>query len=181
MTPVGPDGIDPRDLAGRVEALIADINGLEDPASRARAEELVRSVMELYGAGLERVVRILGDGDAEGAWAMERLVRDELVSSLLILHGLHPLGVEARVKAELDRLRQSFGPALELTLTTIDADLVSVRIGGRDLGCATDGLKQTIERALLAVAPELTRVEVQAAPPPPQLIQVRRSASAALR
>ena len=49
-----------------------------------RAQQLLREVIGLYGAGLERIVA-LGD-----AGMTERLATDDLVASLLLVHGLHP-------------------------------------------------------------------------------------------
>jgi hypothetical protein len=170
--------IDPRVVAQRVETLVGELGALADENARARAEELVSSLMELYGAGLERIVDIVSERGENGSTALDELTRDDLVSSLLILHGLHPLTMEARVHGALDRLRQSFGSGIELTLVSASDGRVAVQIGGRDLGCATEGLKQSIERAVLAAAPEAARVEIDVAPPPPQLIQLLRTAAA---
>ena len=38
-----------------------------------------------------------------------RLARDDLVSSVLVLHGLHPLGLEDRVRRALDKVRRTSG------------------------------------------------------------------------
>ena len=68
-----------------------------------RAQQLVREVVGLYGAGLERIMRLGEPGLAE------RLATDDLVASLLLVHGLHPHDVHRRVSDALDRVRPYLG------------------------------------------------------------------------
>ena len=49
---------DPRQAGERIAALLEEIRSISDARVRARAEELVRLLMELYGAGLERLLRV---------------------------------------------------------------------------------------------------------------------------
>ena len=66
------------------------------PVARCdRATELLRLVTELYGGGLERVVALASGSVAR---ALARLLDDDLVASLLLVHGLHPDSVPARVE-----------------------------------------------------------------------------------
>jgi hypothetical protein len=59
-----------------------------------RVEAFVSALLELYGDGLERVVTF-ARAEARSPVALDaRLSSDEVVSSLLVLHGLHPEGVE---------------------------------------------------------------------------------------
>src|SRR3954447_5805985 len=77
--------------------------------ARERAEELVRLVVDLYGAGLER---LLGDVDHPrrlGDHLLDRLAGDELVGGLLAVHGLHPDDVVTRVARALESVRPYLG------------------------------------------------------------------------
>src|SRR5689334_21922028 len=89
-----------------VEQIEALLEGLAqtDSGSRATAEELVRLLMQLYGASLGRVVAILREAGTEAA--ITRLAEDKLVGSLLLLHGLHPSDLETRVREGLRRLER---------------------------------------------------------------------------
>src|ERR1700747_2965866 len=94
-----------RSAGDRIQTLL-DASSAGGAAARERAEQLVGEVTDLYGAALERVVRIAA---AAEAGVLERLAADDLVASLLLVHGLHPHGVERRVEDALDSVRPYLG------------------------------------------------------------------------
>src|SRR5688572_16324169 len=98
---------DVRATGDRVEALLADLGALSDAVTRAKAEDLVRALVELYGAGLERVAEIVTEAGA--AEVLGRMVGDPLVSELLVLHDLHPLSTAERVRDALETVRPHLG------------------------------------------------------------------------
>ncbi|WP_248959230.1 NifU family protein [Sphaerisporangium perillae] len=154
---------DVRAVGERVEGLIDELGTLADPVTKARAEELVRSVVELYGAGLERVMAIVVESGA--AEVLRRLTADEVLSGLLVLHDLHPLGTEERVRAALDDVRPALGlheGGVEL-LGVEEGGVVRLRLSGSCHGCASSQATVTgaIERAVLRAAPEVSRLEVE--------------------
>lgn len=147
----------------RVALLLEELRGVAGPQAWQRVEELVQRLLELYGAGLERVLEHAAacarDDGALGA----RLREDELVSSLLVLHGLHPSPTEERVARALDELRARLG-GLELGLAGIDADgTVRIRARPDAAACPSSGpaVVRAIERTILEAAPEAARVEVE--------------------
>lgn len=73
----------------RIAQLIEDLGALAGAPIRQRAEELVQRLVHLYGAGLQRLLGILGPDRLDDATRV-RLREDPLVSSLLVLHGIHP-------------------------------------------------------------------------------------------
>src|ERR1700733_12633862 len=86
---------------GRIEALVAELEAVSDPVVKATAKELVACVMDLNAAGFERVVEVAARFGDAGSRLMDGLTRDEAVSSLLILYGLHPQDLETRVRGAL--------------------------------------------------------------------------------
>ena len=82
-----------RAAGDRIEQLLDELRAVADPRVYERAEELLRLVTELYGGGLARVVELTAE-DAPAL--MGRFVDDELISSLLLVHGLHPDSLSAR-------------------------------------------------------------------------------------
>jgi Fe-S cluster biogenesis protein NfuA len=174
-TSLPPD--DPmRALEGRIDTLLADIAAAGDGALRRSAEELVRLLFRLYGAGLERVVELAGEE------VVGRLAGDQLVGSLLILHDLHPLDTEARVSAALEEVRPHLGShAGGVDLVGVGQDgVVRLRLEGSCDGCpsSTVTVKLAIERAIMAAAPEVTRIDVEGGSAPaaaaePQLLQIQ--------
>jgi hypothetical protein len=77
-----------RAVGDRIEKLLDELQAGAEPRMYARAEELVRLVTDLYGAALTRVTEMAADGFSPGL--MARLLEDELLASLLLVHGLHP-------------------------------------------------------------------------------------------
>jgi Fe-S cluster biogenesis protein NfuA/nitrite reductase/ring-hydroxylating ferredoxin subunit len=165
---------DLRVVGSRIEELLGQIRSAGDPGTAETAEEIVRLVVELYGAGLERTVELAGPD------ALERFVGDELVASLLVLHGLHPKDTETRVVEALDKVRPYLGShagGVELLGVDPEAGVVRLRLEGSCDGCpsSTQTVKLAIERAIEQAAPEVTAVEVEnlTVEKEPQLLQIQ--------
>src|SRR4051812_12856815 len=92
-------------LIQRIDGLLSQLETMSDPEARASAVELVQSLMELHGAGLERMMEITAEAGAPGRGVIDGFARDELVGGLLLLYGLHPLDLETRVMQALDKVR----------------------------------------------------------------------------
>ena len=144
------------ELIGRVEGLLEELEVLADPATRDAALETVQSVLALYGAGLERIVERVGPLQATA------LASDELVEHLLLLHGLHPMSVEDRVREALDGVRPYLGShGGDVELVGVSDGVARVRMQGSCEGCPASSmtLKLAIEDAVLKAAPDVDRVE----------------------
>jgi Fe-S cluster biogenesis protein NfuA/nitrite reductase/ring-hydroxylating ferredoxin subunit len=153
------------DRIARVESLLeeADDKGIE----------LVQAVLDLYGEGLRRILDRIDP---------TTLVDDELVSHLLLLHDLHPVPVETRVREALEGVRpylESHGGDVELV--GVDREgVVHLRMRGSCNGCpsSTMTLKLAIEDAIQRVAPEVERIEAEGISEPapgPRLLQLEVS------
>jgi Fe-S cluster biogenesis protein NfuA len=159
----------------RVETLLTELRGLASPAAAVKAEELVRALVELYGAGLERVLRLVVD--MEEAELLHRLATDRLLSGLFILHDLHPLDTGERVRVALEEVSGRLGLAEgELELVAIRADgTVRLRLRA-SCGCRSSRtpVSRSIERAVTEAAPEVARVDLEVtADRTPTLLQIR--------
>jgi Fe-S cluster biogenesis protein NfuA len=158
---------DPRAAGERIEQLL-DALGASGPLARQRAEELVRAVVELYGAGLERLVEIVSPDLPPST--VDKLATDQLVSGLLTVHDLHPYPLAERVQQALESTRpylRSHGGDVELL--GIDEDgTVRLRLLGHCDGCAgsTATLSTAVREAIEAAAPEVTGIDVAEATAP---------------
>lgn len=159
---------DPAACGERIEQLL-EASAAAGPVAHERAEELVRLVVELYGAGLERVLELAYDAGALDDKLLDALAADELVSSLLLVHGLHPYGVQERVERALDDVRPylgSHGGDVRL-LEVTDDGVVRLQLLGSCDGCASSSvtLELAVDGAIRAAAPEIVRIDVEAAAP----------------
>src|ERR1700736_560461 len=102
-------GHDVQAAGERVEALLAELRSHAGPQVAATAEELVSCLVELYGAGLAEIVKIVGSDQDAGQRLMGRLAGDPLVESLLLLHDLHPLPVADRVRRAIEQVMPELG------------------------------------------------------------------------
>ncbi len=148
----------------RIDALLGAF-GSGGAVARERAEELVRLTADLYGAGIERILDILFDAGRLGEAELSALAADDLVASLLLVHGLHPYGVVERVERALEGVRPylgSHGGDVELLEVTA-AGVVRLRLLGSCDGCASSSVTLTlaVEGAIEAAAPEVVGIEVE--------------------
>lgn len=145
-----------QDALARIEALVRALEASGDEETRARAQELLRQVLDLHQDGLGRLLEVLrglpgGEGAADG------LARDPVVSHLLLLHGLHPRPAGERVEAALAALRQE-GPRGRLEHLEGGVAHVVVADG------AGPAARARIEEAVWAAAPDLDGVVLVAEP-----------------
>lgn len=136
-----------------IESLVRKVQSLPDAGARDTALELVQNIMDLHAAGLERILQILSSAEAGGP-LLETIAGDALVSSLLLLHDLHPLDMETRVRRALERKEfQSRGASADLV--GIRDGIIIVRIEGGP------ALKTAVEQAVVEAAPDAVSVVVE--------------------
>lgn len=143
----------------RIEALLDEFGERLDARAREKAEELVQSLMEIYGSGLERILEIVGQSGDGGL--LDRLAEDKLVASLLLIHGLHPVDAETRIRRALERLERR--AAIRVRLLGVEEGFAKLRFEGGTNGCGSSAaaLAEVIENAVQEAAPELGQVQVE--------------------
>jgi hypothetical protein len=144
----------------RIETLLESLESVRDASARATTLELVRAIRDVHAAGLERILEIAGAADSSFDKA---LAKDDLVASLLLLHGLHPAPMEERVSNALERmepfLRRRGASARVLS---IEGGVVRIRVeGGSPM--AADALREALEESVYAMAPEAAEILVESA------------------
>lgn len=153
--------------AERVESLL-NASAAGGSVARERAEELVRLMVDLYGAGLERVLDLMHELGRLDEDVLTALAADPLVAGLLLVHGLHPQDTATRVGMALDSVRPylgSHGGDVELVEVTAEG-VVRLQLTGSCDGCPSSAttLELAVEGAVRDAAPEVTEIEVLAAP-----------------
>ena len=157
---------DPRNLradGARIEEALTELQGCADQRTLNLAEELLRLVSDLYGAGMARMLEIAA---ARAPGLLADFTSDELVASLLLVQGLHPDPLEVRVEGALQSVRPFLGRhGGDVELLAVDDGLgaVKLRLLGSCDGCPSSAatLRGAVEAAILEAAPEVTRIVVE--------------------
>jgi len=144
----------------RVEKLAARLEKANDPETRATALELVQSVIELHGAALQALIDHCV-ATPEGERMLDEALKDDLVSSMFLLHNLHPDDLETRVLRGIESVRpylQSHGGDCELA--GVDNGVVRLRLHGSCGSCPSSSLtlKNAVEEALFQAAPDIKEI-----------------------
>jgi Fe-S cluster biogenesis protein NfuA len=140
--------------AAEVDARLAALEQLA-PGARTAATEAVAAVVELYGEGLQRLLALEPELAARAA-------ADPAIAELLLIHGLHPVPLAARVEAALDEVRpylRSHGGGVELL--GVDDGVVQLRLEGACNGCPSSAatLRSAVDDAIQRAAPDVERIE----------------------
>jgi len=154
----------PEELIERVQDLQARFESSGESSTRALADELVGAIVQMYGAGLERIVGALMEDGPDGERIAAALAEDELVATLLLIHDLHPIPLAQRVQAALDSVRpymESHGGNVELL--SLEQGVARIHLQGSCSDCSASAvtLELAIKQALEEAAPDLEGLEVE--------------------
>jgi len=149
----------------RIGEMVEQLESTTDPKARAMAKELLESLMALHGAGLERILELASEAGEAGETIIRKCGRDELVSSLLLLYGLHPEDLNSRVTRALEKSRAYLeSHAAHAQLVSIREDgTVTLRLQVKSNGCGSSAasVKSTLEAAIQDAAPDATSIVVE--------------------
>ncbi|WP_327186827.1 hypothetical protein [Streptomyces sp. NBC_01334] len=166
--PTAARPVDAEQTGRRVEEVLDRLAASGDPAAVEAAEELVRSLMDFYGAGLARVLHLLSAAPGD---PVAGLLGDELVAGLLVLHDLHPEDRDTRIARALDSVREH-----PLDVVAFDEESGALTLRAREAGgcgCGSgESAREAARAALACFAPEVGAVDVQTAPAGPTLLQI---------
>lgn len=156
----------PEELVERVQELLGSLDEIADPFAQQRVQELIGAVLELYGAGLDRILGVVADAGEAGLPIRDALLEDGIVASLLLIHGLYPVSLEERVVQALDSVRPflaSHGGNVELI--SVEEGIARLQLQGSCNGCPSSAatLEHALREAIDAAAPDLLGLEVEGA------------------
>jgi hypothetical protein len=161
----GEEKREPEVALRRLEELIAALDQHPDPAAREPARELVELVLDLHGLALARLLALLTAAEG-GTMILARLAEDDHVRSLLLLHGLHPESLDARIRRAADRLRPHLGVhGLRLEVVEIAKGRARLQVHQSDGVTLKASLLWTvrgeIEDAMIEAAPDIEAVVIE--------------------
>ena len=158
-----------------IERMLAEIEGSADPSLRTSVQQLVQLVMDLHGAGIERMIELIRGDAGGGEGLIYKLGRDELVASLLVLYGLHPSTLEARITEGLDKARarlRSHQSEVELLSSQDGAVRLRLHANGHGCGSTPQALKEMIEDAVYQSAPDIASLFIEDAGTKPGFVSL---------
>jgi Fe-S cluster biogenesis protein NfuA len=157
-------GNDFREDIQRIGGLVREIESIADPAVRASTKNLVQSIMDLHGAALEKALDIVAGSGEPGLNVIGQLGRDPMVSSVLILYGLHPDDIQTRVANAVDRVRpQLRKQGCEVEIVDVNEGFIRLRVetGSHTCGSTAKTLQASLEGAVYDAAPDLTSLVIE--------------------
>jgi Fe-S cluster biogenesis protein NfuA len=159
-----PDDKDFQTKIQRIGELVGQLENIPDAETRTGAKALVQLLLDLHAAGLERVMEIMAKSGEPGLSTIDDLGRDPLVSSLLVLYGLHPLDFEGRVAQAVEKVRphvRKGGGELQLLSTESGVVRLQLQVTGHGCGSTGKTLKAMVEDALYEAAPDMGRLLIE--------------------
>jgi Fe-S cluster biogenesis protein NfuA len=151
----------------QIEALVQELERASDPRHRERAQALTRALLDLHKAGLARILEVIA-ASADGGRIVDELAADDLIASVLELHDLHPVALDERVRRAIEDVQtRAAKHGGDVVLLENREGRARIRIAaGAGCGSSVDGIRQMVEEALCAGAPDLTQLEFDVADPP---------------
>jgi Fe-S cluster biogenesis protein NfuA len=158
------DGKDFREELQKIGGLVQEIEEIADPALRASTKTLMQSIMDLHGGALEKALEIVAGAGEPGMNLITQLGHDPLVSSVLILYGLHPEDIQTRVVSAVDRMRPQLrkqGCEVEVVAVNDGAIRLRVETGSHTCGSTAKTVQASLEGAIYDAAPDLTSLVIE--------------------
>jgi Fe-S cluster biogenesis protein NfuA len=145
-----------------LEMRILEVANGTEPGEGDRLREVVQTVLEMHRAALVRLLALIAQTGEPGQQIIHNAEQDDLVRSLLLLHGLHAQDLESRVGQALDQVRpflHSQGADVELTAVAENAVRLRLLQDGGSYPATVQTLRAAIEEAICAAAPDVSHVE----------------------
>jgi|HubBroStandDraft_4_1064222.scaffolds.fasta_scaffold293638_2 hypothetical protein len=145
----------------RIEGLIHRLEAIPDAAQRNEMRELLQAVLELHAAALESMLAIVSEvGDPESRLS-EALLRDPLVASVLLLHGLHPQDLDARVRGAIEKAQGVLrGYGARVTFVGAPGRNVRLEVRGVDAGHTAKAVRAVLEAEIYETAPDAASISI---------------------
>ena len=158
------DDKDFRERVQRIGGIVQEIEAIADPATRATAKVLIQSLMDLHSAAIERTMEIVAGAGEPGLALIDQLGRDPMVSSVLVLYGLHPEELDSRVQKAIEKVKpQLRKQGAEVEVLELHEGVVRLRVqtGDHTCGSTAKTVRATLEGAIYDAAPDLNLLTLE--------------------
>lgn len=157
---------DVRRGAATVEGIIDEL--LDDPGPVAeRSMEMLTVVVDLHEAGLAQLTGAIDPDLRPPRTVLDAMTHDDLIASLLLIHGLHPEPASDRLERVLADLTAKSGVVATVELVALTDEGVHLRVDAANPSDAYR-LRLTVERTLDERLPDLVPVLIDGGEEPVQ-------------
>jgi Fe-S cluster biogenesis protein NfuA/nitrite reductase/ring-hydroxylating ferredoxin subunit len=148
----------------QLQEWIRQIESLPQAESRELFYKCLQSILALHHDGLTQILRLIKNSGAAGREINDAMFRDKLVSSILLIHNLHPVPLEMRLRGALDKVRpymESHGG--NVALLELANDTARLRLEGTCKSCPSSSvtLELAVRQAVEEACPDLAGFEVE--------------------
>ena len=146
--------------------LISQFDQMPETPQKTACKQLVQLLMDVHGAGLDRIMEIIFENEAAGPAIIDKLGQDSITSSLLLLYSLHPDDLETRVNKAVERMRPRLRKvSYSVDLTCVNEGAVEVRVtstsSGHSCGSTAKDVRAIVEDGIYEFAPDVTFLEIR--------------------
>jgi Fe-S cluster biogenesis protein NfuA len=143
--------------------LITQFDQMPEGPPKVACKELVQLLMDVHGAGLDRMMEIVFESEGPGPAIIDKLGHDTITSSLLLLYSLHPQDLETRVQQAVERMRprlRKLSCSVDLAGIVEGAVQVRVTAGGHGCGSSAKDIRAIVEESVFELAPDVASLEI---------------------
>jgi hypothetical protein len=145
----------------KIEELVHRAESISDAKARGVAVDLLQAVLNFHAAGLERIIEIAAGSGPAGKAIIERIAMDDLTSSMLLLHDLHPDDLQTRIKRAVHKLQEVFiSLGARLSLVAIEPGTLRLHFDSARTWSGTQ-VRASVENAIFQAAPEIGSVIIE--------------------
>ena len=152
-----------REQVRQLGKLAAQFDHLPDSAAKVAGRELLQLLMDVHGAGLERIMEVVFESGSMAPAIIDKLGQDSIVSSLLLLYSLHPDELETRVRKAIERLSprlRKLASAIELVSVCESTVQIRLASSAHSCGSSSKDLRAIVEDGVYEFAPDVTSLEI---------------------
>jgi Fe-S cluster biogenesis protein NfuA len=152
-----------REQVKQLGKLITQFENLPDDPARVAGKELVQLLMDIHGAGLERMMEIIIESRSTGQTVIDELGRDSVAGSLLLLYSLHPDDLETRIRKAVETMRprlRKLSCTAELESVSEGVVRVNLTMNGHSCGSSGKDLRAIVEDGIYESAPDVVSLEI---------------------
>jgi Fe-S cluster biogenesis protein NfuA len=143
--------------------LITQFDQMPESPQKTACREVVQLLMDVHGAGLNRMMEIVFESEGPGPAIIDKLGHDTITSSLLLLYSLHPDDLETRVHKAMERIAPRLRKvSCSADLVHIQEGVVRVRVTTSDHSCgsSTNDVRAIVEEGVYELAPDVASLEI---------------------